>query len=450
MHAKRDRQNLYTDMPVGRAVITLAIPTVLSQIITVVYNMVDAFFIGQLNDPAQMAAATLAMPPFIMLVGFGNLFGIGGASLISRSLGAGNRQRARQTASFAIWGCAVLALVYGLVFVVFKSSVLPLLGAKATTFDYAYDFLFWTVTVGAVPSVLSVCLSHLVRSEGLAQHAAIGVAVGVLSNIALDPLFIFALNMQITGAAVATALGNTISALYLVVVIWRRRRQSTINASPRCFTMGQGIAREVVLVGLPNFIMNLMGVVSNTVLNSLMASYSDAAIAGIGIAKRVDMLTMAVAIGMTQGVLSLIAYNYAANNFERMRKSIRTMLTYTLVLSFITTAGLLLFAAPVSRLFMADAATVAYSQYFIQALSVICPLQAVTMSATTALQAIGRKTGPLVLSFMRKGTIDVPFMLLLNTVAGAYGVVWGTPIAEAVGCVVAAIIYLLTFRKLRA
>lgn len=443
------KQYLYEKAPVGKAVISLAVPTVISQLITVLYNMADTFFIGQLNEPAQVAAASLCMPPFILLTGIANLFGIGGSSLISRCLGKGETEKAKRTAVFCIWSAAVIACLYGLLFLVLKPVVLPVLGARETTFAYCYNYLFWTVTVGAVPTVMNACLAHLIRAEGMSKQAGFGVAMGGVLNIFLDPLFIFGFHMGITGAAIATALSNFAALAYFVVIIYRRRNESVISANPKLYTWKQRIPREVCMVGLPSFIMNLMGIASNTILNNLMASYSDAAIAGMGIAKKIDMLTFAVSIGMTQGVLSLIGYNYAAKNRERMVLAIKTSFAYTIVVAVAATAFLFFCAAPVSRFFINDAETITYGQHFLKVLCLICPFQAVTMLMITVFQAMGKKTQPLILSCMRKGSCDVPFMFLMDHMGGAMGVAWATPIAELLACVVSMIVFVPTYKQLQ-
>lgn len=443
-----DKAYLYERAPVGKAIISLAVPTVISQLITVLYNMADTFFIGQLNDPAQVAAASLCMPPFILLTGIANLFGIGGSSLISRCLGNGNQEKAKRTAAFCIWSAAGIAFLYGMLFLLFKPVVLPVLGARETTYDYCYNYLFWTVTVGAVPTVMNACLAHLIRSEGMSKQAGFGVAMGGILNILLDPLFIFVFKLEIVGAAIATALSNVIAMMYFVVIIYQRRDASVITANPKLYTWKLRIPKEVCMVGLPSFVMNIMGITSNTVLNNLMASYSDAAIAGMGIAKKIDMLTFAVSIGMTQGVLSLFGYNYAAKNYDRMTKAIKTTFIYTMVVAVAATAFLFFCAAPVSKFFINDRQTVTYGQHFLKVLCLICPFQAITMLVITIFQAMGEKTRPLVLSFLRKGCCDVPFMFLMNYLAGVMGVAWATPIAEFLSCVVSLIILIPTCRRL--
>lgn len=449
MNNQATKTELYESWPISRAVISLVVPTVLSQLITVLYNMADTFFIGQLNDPTQVAAATISMPPFILLAGFANLFGIGGSSLISRSLGVGNHEKARRVSAFCIFGATLVALVYGLLFLVFKPYLLPLFGTTASTYEYCFDYVFWTVTVGAVPTVLSACLAHMVRAVGLSRQAGIGIALGGLMNIALDPLFIFAFGLDIAGAAIATALSNVISFIYFVIVILKMKGVSPITANPHCFTLGEGIPREVLAVGLSSFITNIMAILSNTVLNNLMASYSDAATAGIGIAKKIDMMTLAVSIGMSQGVLSLIGYNYAAKNYKRMYEAIKCAFKYLLIVSVATTLFLFFLAAPVSGIFIDDAETVDYAKYFMRVLCVICPMQGAALMCITIMQAVGDKTRSIVASFSRKGVFDIPLMFLMNALFGVLGIAWATPIAEVLAMVVSLVAFLPTFNMAR-
>lgn len=172
-----DKKYLFEESPVQKAVITLAVPTVISQLITVIYNIADTFFIGQLDDPVQVAAATVAMPPFIFLTGIANLFGIGGASLISRDLGSNCPERAKNVSAFAVWGGILTAFLYGMAFMVIRPVLLPLMGTTGETYELTYQYVFYTVTLGAVPTVLSTILAHLVRTEGYAKQASLGLTM---------------------------------------------------------------------------------------------------------------------------------------------------------------------------------------------------------------------------------------------------------------------------------
>ena len=443
------KYEVFENMPIKKAVISLAIPTVISQLITVVYNMADTFFIGQLNDPVQVAAATLSMPPFIFLTGIANLFGIGGASMMSRQIGAGNPEKARNCAAFSMWGALMAALVYGLLITVFKGSLLPLIGVRETTFPLVYQYLFWTTTLGAVPTVMNTLFSHLVRTEGKARSASFGVMLGCVMNIILDPLFIFTFKMEIMGAAVATMVSNCIATLYFIVIILRSK-ETVISLCPSFFTLKEGIPREILTTGFPSFLMVLMSFFSNTFLNSLVSGYSNEAIAGMGIAKKVDMVGFAIAQGMTQGVLALIGYNYAAKNYQRMKAAVKTTLIYSVGIAAVFSIVLFLFASPIARMFIQNEETVAYGQRFLRIMCITCPLASVTMMVVTIFQAIGEKTRPMLISLMRKGGFDIPFMVLYNMLIGVIGIAWATPTADVLAMTAGLLLLAPYWKKLMA
>ena len=446
---KTEKQYLFESMPVLKAVLSLAIPTVLSQLITVIYNMADTFYIGQLNNPAQVAASTIAMPIFMMMTAIANLFGIGGASLISRSLGKGDKMRAKKTASFSIFTGLFVALIYGIIVLFVCPSVLPLLGSDESTYGYTKNYLFWTVTIGALPTVCSMLLAHLVRSEGYSKQASLGVALGGLLNIGLDPLFIFVFKMQIEGAAIATLISNSISAIYFLLFIFLKRKTTCIVPSPKNYTIKLGIPKEVIIVGLTSFCMGVMGTVSNMVLNGIMASYSTEAIAGMGIAKRIDLIAYAIAHGMTQGVLPLIAYNFASGNKKRMLGAIKTTTLLTLGVSALATVLLYFGATPVTRLFIKDTTTVSFGREFLKIIAIACPVTGINCIAISVFQAIGTKTQPLILSISRKGVTDIPFMFLLSSAVGVFGIPWAVPIAEGIGLIFTLIFGIIFIRKIK-
>ena len=431
-----DKSTLFKDMPVKNAVLTLAIPTVISQLITVVYNMADTFFIGQLNDPLQVAAATIAMPCFMFLTAFANLFGIGGSSLISRCLGSGDKEKARHTAAFCIWSGIVVSLLYGIAIIRMEPVLFPVLGAKAETWEYLKKYVFWTIGIGAVPTVMNAEFAHLIRSEGYSKLAGFGVALGGVLNIALDPVFIFGLRLNIMGAAIATMLSNLIAMLYFVVFLLYIRRKTVITLNPVQYSLKQNIPMEVITVGLPGFVMTMMSTISNTALNHIVSGYSNTAIAGMGIAKKIDLLAYAIAQGMTQGTLPLIGYNFSSGNIKRMKESIKTAFLYSMMVAACGTVFLYFFAIPVVRGFISDAETVHYGQKFLKIICLACPTTAINFMVITIFQAIGKKVQPLFLSLLRKGSLDIVFMLVLNHTMGISGIAWATPFADWIAFVI--------------
>ncbi len=446
--AKKDKTELFERMPVASAIVLLAIPTIISQIIHVVYSIADTFFIGQLNDPNQVAAATLIMPPFLLLAAISNLFGIGGASLISRSLGAGDREKARRCAAFCMWSAAGVAFIYGLAMFLFRSTIFPILGSDEYTYGYCTAYALWTLAIGAVPTVLNPCLAHMVRAEGYSKEASFGVAMGGILNMALDPLFIFPLGMGVAGAAIATMLSNLAATVYFIILIMKKRDVMTIRFSPRNYTVKGGIPKEVLLVGLPSCLLMLMSTLSNTILNKLVVSYSNQTIAGMGIGKKIDTFAFAFTNGMTQGVLPLIGYNYASGDHERMRKAARLSFLFAFGLAAASAVFLFTCAVPLVRAFIDDAATVAYGQHVLKIICVTVPCTSVTMMIITMFQATGQKVKPMLVSLMRKGCLDIPFMFLMDHLYGADGIPFATPIADVLAMIIAAAVFIPYWRKI--
>ena len=449
MKTKTDKTELFETTPVIRAVIELVVPTVISQIITVIYNMADTFFIGQVGDPDQVAAASLCLPVFLVTTGLANLFGIGGASLISRSLGLGDTDKARRTSAFCIWTSAAVAFLYGVGIFALHSTILPLVGADEYTYDFCVSYLFWTLTVGAVPTVLNAALAHLVRAEGYSGQASFGVALGGGLNIVLDPVFIFGFHLEIAGAAIATMLSNLIAMLYFIVLIRVKRGKFHLTLNPKYYSVSDGIPKEVLLVGLPSSIMNVMGIFSNITLNKLLVSYSNAAVGGIGIAKKIDMLAFAIANGLSQGVIPLIGYNYSAKNTRRMRSAIKVTLILSLAVTTVGAVLLFTCANPLVRAFINDAETVRYGSMFQRIICITGPFTAVTTVIISIFQSVGQKVKPLILSMLRKGGLDVPFMFLLNAWRGVDAIAWATPIADCGAMLVGILLFVPLWRKMK-
>lgn len=449
MGGTMEKEELFTTAPVNTAVIKLAVPTVISQLITVVYNMADTFFIGQMGDPNQVAAATLSMPIFIFLTAFANLFGIGGASTISRFLGVGNREKAKRTASFCIWSAFAVSVCYGIIIVLLRSKLLPILGTNEATNALCASYVFWTVGVGSAPTVLNAALSNLIRTEGYSAQAGFGVAFGGVLNIVLDPIFIFALGMEIKGAAIATLLSNTAAAAYFFAFLYRNRRVTTITPAPRYYTLGYGIPGEVISVGLPSFIMALMSTLSNLTLNKLIAGYSNEAVAGMGIAKRIDLIAIAIAQGMSQGTLPLIGYNYSAGNLDRMIKALKALLADCMIVAFVGLTVMVFGAKAITQCFISDAATVEYGRQFLRIVALACPTTSVNVLAITVFQATGCRVQPLILSLLRKGGFDIPIMLAANALVGISGIVWATPLADTLAMLVSLAMILPFLKRLK-
>ena len=441
---KQNEKILFEEASLNIAFLKLALPAVFGQIIIVIYNIADTFFIGLTGDDAKLTAITVCMPAFMFLSAISNLFGIGGCSNISRALGKNNRERASQISSFSIWGSIMTALVYIAFIFLFMDSFINALGGKnINVHNYASSYLYVTVIFGGVFTVISNTLSHLVRAEGNGFKSGFGVILGGVMNIILDPLFMFVIlkpGNEILGAALATMISNFISMLYFIIVIYQNRFISVLTFSPRKFAVGNGIAIDVFSVGLPACVMTICENISYAVLDNILCSYGLLVQTGIGVAKKINMLAHSIVRGMTQGMMPLISYNYAGGNNERMKKSVNLTIKSSIICSFICMVVCLVFAKPLVEIFIQSGSeAVAYGKNFLRILCLGGPFSACAYGCISFFQAVGMGKKSFVLAVMRKGIIDIPMMLLLNKLISVYGAAYATPLADAVCCVFALI-----------
>lgn len=440
---------IFETMSVPKAVAALAVPTVISQIIAMVYNLADTWYIGQLNDTNMMAAVTLIFPVFLMLSALANLFGIGGASLLSRSLGEHNYVRVREAGASSAWMAVAATLAYSLVTMIWRVPLLRMLGADNGTIDYASGYLFWTVAVGGLPTVMNMVLAHLIRSEGASREASFGMSFGGLLNMLLDPFFIYdwGLGLKMEGAAIATCISNIAATSYLLYYLFRTRRENVISLSPKYFRFKRSVAGEIFFVGLPSSIQFMMSVLSNAVLNYLMAAYTASALSAVGIVKKVDMVPTYVVQGICNGVIPLLAYNYASGNYKRLWRCAYFAGVCSLCVTFSYLALCESFAHFIIRIFIDNARAVDLGAVFLRLHCMSTPFLAIFFLVIAFFQATGRGTPALFISFLRKGAIDIPFMIVMNVVWPMYGIMAVQPMMDFIVAVICLAIYRIVQKK---
>ena len=446
----RNRIRIFEEAPVAQAVFTMAVPTIITQLINIVYNFADAWYVGRTGSASMMAALSVSLPVFIIIQALANLFGIGGASAISRALGRKDAARARKIFAFSFFGGLAAAVVYGLAVFFLRPLLIPLIGGSADSYPYIYSYMFWTMVIGAVPTLGNALCGHLVRSIGAAKEAGFGMSMGVVLNIILDPVFMFVLlprGMEVTGAAIATCLSNTIAFAYFMIYIVRHRDNQVFTFSAADFTLQEGIPGEVFSIGTAAALQTFLAMVSNIFANKLVVEYGSAAVAGMGIAKKVNMIAFNTTMGLTQGVLPLIAYNYGARKYERMEAVIRFTAGVALGFTICCTVFFRLFTGRLITFFISDPDSVAFGTRFLSVLAFAAPLCALSYMANTIFQAAGDRRASFILSIMRKGVVDIPAMYIFKLLIGLNGVVWATPFAEVTSAVTASVLYMRFKRR---
>lgn len=453
MSSRAKEKYIFEESPIMKAIISLALPSIMGQIILVVYNMADAFFIGLTGNDAMFAAIGVCTVPFMFLSAISNLFGVGGASVISRFMGAGERDKAKRASAFAIWGCGVVALLYTLGSYILLDGFVDLLGGSedAAVHSFCCQYMLIVVVIGGIPTALSTLFSHIIRAEGRSMQASIGIIIGGVLNIVLDPLFMFVIlepGNEILGAALATMLSNCLALVYFIVYIMIRRKEMVLSPRPGRDMFRDRIPRDVISIGIPACLMTLCENISYAVLEKLMSGFGTAAQAGIGAAKKVNMLAHSIARGMTQGVLPLIGYNFASGNRKRMRHTVYLSASISIGISIVCMTTSLLFSHPLVDLFLeAGGESHSYGSVFLMIMCVGAPFSAWAYTVISFFQATGHMTKSLILALMRKGILDIPLMFILNAVIPIYGIVCATPAADIVCCITASVLFVLFMKK---
>ncbi len=428
------KADLFERIPISRAVAQLTIPTILSSLVMVIYNMADTYFVGMVNDPIQNAAVALASPVLLAFNAVNNLFGVGSSSMMSRALGSKDYETVRRSSAFGFYCSLICGVVFSLMCLVLREPLLVLLGADGSTAGATGEYLQWTVICGAAPAILNVVMAYMVRSEGAAFHASVGTMSGCILNIILDPIFIlpWGLNMGAAGAGLATFLSNCVACIYFFVLLYVRRRSTFVCVLPHKFSLERAVVLGICAVGIPAAIQNLLNVTGMTILNNFTSSFGADAVAAMGITQKLNMVPMQVALGFSQGIMPLISYNYASGNIKRMKEGL--LFVARIMLPFITTVALLYYLGAGSLIgaFMKNDAIIAYGSRFLRGFCLGLPFICMDFLAVGVFQAIGLGKAALLFAVLRKIALEIPALYILNFLFPLYGLAYAQFTAEFV------------------
>ena len=444
-----NKKEMFETMPVPKALLSMAVPTIISQLITLIYNMVDAFFIGQTGNSFMVAAISLTLTLVIMLTSLSNLFGVGGGSLTARLMGVSQEEEARRVSAFSVYGAIAVVLSYSLLIGLFMNPLLRFLGASEQTIEYARQYTFLVIVLGGGFSMVSMTLAHLLRNAGYSGKASMGLSLGGVLNMALDPLFMFVLlprGSEVVGAALATLLSNIVSCGFLLLAYQKATRTASLSLSlNQARKIKRDSVKKVFAVGVPSAILTGLFDLANVCVNMLASAHSDLALAGMGIVMKVERVPNAVNIGICQGAMPIIAYNYSAGNIGRMKKTVNTARLWGLIVSFVSIALFELFAGDVTRLFMSTSRgdaenalrTVSYATLFLSIRCLASPFQFLNYHTSFSMQAMGNGKATMLHAFVREILFYIPFMFLLDRLFGETGLAWALVAGEGSGAMFA-------------
>ncbi|MFF5225533.1 MATE family efflux transporter [Dactylosporangium sp. NPDC000521] len=435
--------------PIVRALVHLCVPMAAAMIVTAVYNLVNAGFIGTLHDTALLAALTYGAPILGLVMAIGNVFGVGGGALVSRLLGAAEHDPAkaggiRPVAAFSVWGSVIVGAVLGGLGLALLHPLVSLLGADAAAVPATTAYV--GVMLAFVPVLAAaVCLEQLVRAEGAARQVMIGLIASTVANLVFDVLFILVLHWGVAGAALAMGLANLGVIAYFAT--WLHRNSQYMSIAPRWFTLDRAVVAPVLGVGVGTLLQSAFLIVTSLVLNNLAAAYGDGPLAAMGVAVRIAQIPEFLVMGVTLGVLPLLAYSYGKGDRKRLTAALRG--------SAITVGGIAVtFSALVFALrdqvfsaFVADPSVLTTGVTILTAQLVAMVANGFTGLLTSLFQATGRAVAATVMS-MTQGVLFIPVVLLGNLWFGLPGIIWALTVTEATVLLAGVVLWLASRRAI--
>lgn len=437
--------DLFEKAPVPKAVATMAVPTMISMLVVVIYNMADTFFIGQTKDPLQVAAVSLATPVFMIFMALGHLFGIGGSSAISRALGERRKDRAWHISSFCCYGLLGLGVMVAVISVLGMEQILHLIGASENTIGFARQYLT-IISIGAPTIMFSTAFANILRGEGASRESMIGNLLGTIVNIILDPVMILGLGWGVSGAALATIIGNIAACFFYISYYLRGKSMLSIHVKD--FKMGDGIAASVAAIGIPASLNNILMSFANIILNQALVGYGDTPVAAMGVALKSNMLVVLLQIGLCVGIQPLIGYNYGSGNKKRLMQVFKFTGVVSVIMGMLLTLFMIIARKTMIQVFINDAEVVSYGIRMVVALQLSAPFIGILFLCINTIQGMGKALPSLVLTVCRQGLIFIPLIFILNAMLGLEGVIYAQPAADYLSILVGIMICVHLFRSM--
>ena len=441
----RSQLELFRSGKISAAVLKNAIPAMIAMLMVLVYNLADTFFIGQTHDDLQVAAVAMCTPVFLVFMAIGTIFGLGGTSVISRALGEGRTEYARKVSSFCMWSCVGIGAAMSCLFLLFMDQLLNLMGVSSEVWAHAKTYMV-IVSFSGPFVLLSNCFSGILRAEGQANTSMMGTLLGNLVDLILNPVMIIWLGWEIKGAAISTVIGNVLSAAYYL--LYYRKGTSLLSIHPRDFSLKEGICKNVLAIGIPAALGPLVMSASQVLLNGRMMAYGGMAVAGMGVASKVTMITGMVCLGLGQGIQPLLGYCVGAKLWDRFKKALTFSLVFALSIGVVMTGVCYLLTEQIVNLVLTNADAFDFGCRFSRILLTTSFLFGVYYVLSNTLQAMGAATPSLIINLSRQGLLFIPILFALEAMLGLDGLLWAQPVVDILSVLLAFALYIPYFRKM--
>lgn len=429
---------IFNDEKVSRAYIKLSLPLVCSMVITLIYNLADTFFVAQTNDTNIVAGVSLGMPLFTLLMAVGNIFGQGGASLISRLLGRKDETSVRQVSSFCFYITIITGLIITLLMLIFRIPLLYIIGANEETFFHASNYYFY-LAIGAPAIMLSFIHSNLLRSEGMSKESMAGTIIGALVNIILDPIFISYFGWGAGGAAIATVIGYIFTDIFFIFIVLKKSKILSVNFKELKISLKH--VWQILGIGIPAAIVNLMQSVSVVLMNQFLLPYGNDKIAAMGIVLKVSMIALLLLTGLAFGGQPLFGYYYGAGDKKRLVKLLKFCLYFISIVAIAITAVIFICAPMMIKCFMNNQSIIEQGTIMLRFQVITMVFVGLILLMTIIFQSMGKVVGSFILSISRQGIIFLAVLIISYHVAGYMGIIMSQAISDGLTVIIAFILF---------
>ncbi len=439
------KKYLFESMNPATALAIMALPTVGSQMVVLIYNIADTWFIGRTNNPAMIAASNLALTVYLIAVSLANVFGVGGGSLMARLAGEQKETDAVKVVNYSVFASGISAAVFSVLTLIFMTPLMRILGSEEATLYYCKQYLFTTVVLGSIPTVLSMSMPQLLRNAGYSKEAGLGVAVGSILNVILDPLFMFVIlpgGNEVLGAGIATMLSNYVSFAYFIYIFRKVRHESILKISFKPVHLEKKHLQSLYMVGVPAAVSIFLFDLVNIVINRLTATYGDhtTPVAAIGIVLKLERIPINTGLGICLGMVPLVAYNFGAGNQKRMARFSSLARWSILLFSSLCTILFFIFAEPLVGIFIKDPLTVEMGTAYLKMRCFALPFMMIGYHVINYMNAVNKGKVSFGLAILRHLILIIPIMLIMNYLWGINGLMWSQVIADVINAVIALLI----------
>ena len=446
MKQKLSNEYYLESAPITKAIAHLSIPMMIGMSVGTIYNVINAFFIGLLNNTDMLTAITLGLPIFTILMAFGNMLGAGGGTFITRLIAKQDVDKAKNIAGYSFYSSIIIGILLGIIAMIALNPIVKILGADTSAIiNYTKSYSL-TMFIGGFAIIMNFALEQVVRAEGASKESMFGMVVSTIFGLIFDPLFILVFRFNVVGVALSMILANIASSIYYIYYL--ETKSENLKGFIKNFNISLKDKIEIYKIGVSELFLAGFLIITTLLLNNYSIRYGESVVASFGIALRLVQVPEFLAMGLALGIIPLIAYNFSNENYKRLKDSIKQSALWILGLSGGFVTLVFIFRNVIIHLFSNDSAVLTVGVYIMTAMLISAFFNGFTTLFTGIFQASGQGI-PSTIMGITQGLLFIPVIIVLNNFYGLHGVIWSMTITEIITFLTGAILYIIFNNKLK-